>query len=60
MFSSSEYINKIVSMKKEGNAETIKYFVCFDPVTEEERSACKSVGVTIYNFNEVVDCGAQN
>lgn len=60
MFSSSEYINKVCAMKKEGNAETIKYFVSFDPVTEEERSACQACGVTIYNFNEVVDCGAQN
>lgn len=60
MFSSSEYISKVCSMKKEGNAETIKYFVSFDPVTQEDRSACEACGVTIYNFSEVVEIGANN
>ena len=60
MFSSSDYIAKICSMKKEGNAKTITSFVCFDPVTLKQRQDCETVGVTIYDFKEVIDCGAQN
>jgi long-chain acyl-CoA synthetase len=60
MFSSSDYIKKVCAMKKDGTAESIKYFVSFDPITTEDKKACEAVGVTIYSFQEVMDCGAQN
>lgn len=35
IFSTPAYIDKIVSMKKDGLAETIKFMVSFDDVTPE-------------------------
>lgn len=35
MFASSDYISKIVAMKKDGMAAQIKYIVSFDPVSAE-------------------------
>lgn len=60
MFASSDYIAKVCSMKKEGHAKSITSFVTFDPVTAAERALCEAVGVKIYDFQEVVDCGAEN
>jgi long-subunit acyl-CoA synthetase (AMP-forming) len=60
MFASSDYIAKVCSMKQEGHAKSITSFVSFDAVTAAERATCESVGVKIYDFKEVLDCGAEN
>lgn len=40
LFSSSDYIKKVCTMKKEGAAESIKFFVSFDPITPAEKNDC--------------------
>jgi hypothetical protein len=53
-----EYVKKIVQMKKDGLASSIKSAVCFDTVTSAERTEAEAQGFKIHTFQEVMDAGA--
>jgi hypothetical protein len=57
IFVTREYINTIISMKKDNMAGTIKYLVSFDKVTTEEVEKCRAVGVKLYDFSAVIEAG---
>ena len=54
------YIAKIIAMKKENKAKTIKFLISFDPVKPAEVEGCKAVGVTLMTYNEVAEAGAND
>lgn len=37
MFTTMEYIKKVIQMKKDNLARTVKNFVCFDEITDKDR-----------------------
>jgi hypothetical protein len=37
MFTTMEYIKKVIQMKKDNLARSIKNFVCFDEITDKDR-----------------------
>lgn len=57
IFSTKDYIKKIITMKNENKASTIKFLICFDDITTEEVETCRAVGVQLYNFNTVLEAG---
>jgi long-chain acyl-CoA synthetase len=57
LFSSEEYIAKIISMKKDGLAKSLKFMVCFDPCTQEQKDACEAAGVKLYELKDVIAAG---
>ncbi len=54
IFTTPEYIKKIVAMKKEGLAKSVKFIVSFDEPTPEQISWATSVAVKVYTFNDVI------
>lgn len=58
LFCTMEYVKKIVQMKKDGLARSIKAAVCFDAVTAQERADCDAQGVKLHTYQEVMDAGA--
>ena len=57
IFSTSEYISKVIQMKKEKLARTIQFLVCFDDVTQDQIEQCRAVGVKLYDFKSVIEAG---
>jgi len=57
IFSTSEYISKIIQMKKEKLARTIQFLVCFDDVTQDQIEQCRAVGVKLYDFKSIIEAG---
>lgn len=45
LFCTMDYVKKIIQMKKDGFARSIKHVVSFDAVSDQERSACKEQGI---------------
>jgi long-chain acyl-CoA synthetase len=54
IFTTPEYIKKIVSMKKEGLAKNVKFLVSFDEPTPEQLTWASSVAVKVYTFKDVI------
>jgi len=54
IFTTPEYIKKIVSMKKEGLAKNVKFLVSFDEPTPEQLTLASSVAVKVYTFKDVM------
>lgn len=50
IFASSDYINKVITMKKEGLAKTIKNLVAYDLLTASQVEAAEKVGLKVYTI----------
>jgi long-chain acyl-CoA synthetase len=57
VFTEKAYISKIISMKKDKQASTLKYLISYDPVKPADTEACKAVGITLYEYMYVVESG---
>ena len=57
MFTTMEYIKKVIQMKKDKLARTVKNFVCFDAFTDKDKEECKEHGLNLYHFSEVLEIG---
>ena len=45
VFCDSSYTAKVIQMRKDGLATTVKHLISFDPVKPGDLEACKSVGI---------------
>lgn len=57
IFTTNEYIAKIVAMKKESLAKSIQYLVCYDEAKESAVAAAKEVGVEVVAYSAVLEAG---
>lgn len=57
LFLSNEYIQKVVTMKKEGLAKTLTSVVTFDEPTKAHVESAASVGVKVYSFKFIIEQG---
>ena len=57
VFAAQEYINKLVTMKKDGIAKNLKFLVSFDQVTTSQVEAAEKVGLTLYTLQYVMEQG---
>jgi len=57
IFCTPEYISKLVAMKKEDLAKSIKYLVSMERVKPEQVEACKAVGVELLELSYVIEKG---
>jgi long-chain acyl-CoA synthetase len=55
IFTTSDYIAKIIGLKKDGKAQHIKNIVDFDKVDASQKTECEAVGIQLYSFDEVHD-----
>lgn len=54
IFTEQAYIDKIIAMKKDKLASTVKNLVSYDPVRPADVEACKAVGMTLIEYSYVV------
>jgi len=55
--SGGKQLNNILSAKKK--CENLKFVICMDPLTEEDKKQAKEVGVELYEINEVMKMGSE-
>lgn len=57
IFCTSEYIEKILKMKKDGQAATVCTLVCFDAFKEDQKATAESNGLQVMSFESVEKAG---
>jgi long-chain acyl-CoA synthetase len=57
IFCTPEYISKLVAMKKDSLAKTVKSLVSYEAVTAEQVASCAAVGVELIEYSKIVEQG---
>ncbi len=57
IFCTPEYIAKLVAMKKEGLAASLRSLVCFERVSNEQKEACHGVDLQLHELSAVIEKG---
>ena len=55
VFTEQAYIAKIIQMRKDHKADTIKFLISYDPVKPADVEACKAIGITLYEYMYVAE-----
>lgn len=53
-------VPKLITLKKEGKADSVVNLICMDPVKEEWKGECKELGMEIFYFYDLVAEGAKS
>lgn len=60
IFTEQAYIEKIIAMKKDKLATTVKNLVSYDPVKPADVEACQAVGITLVEYSYVIKQGTND